>query len=105
MINARRYKHSISLLHTITTEDSYGKGAVQSTNKVLDTFAAVTPLNIDRVRYENTQAIQAAYRFTIRYTDKVFNVIEWQGKQYAVNSVINVGESNTELIINAQRAE
>jgi hypothetical protein len=105
MINARRYKHSISLLHTLLIEDDYGKGAVQSTIKVLDTFAAITPLNVDSVRYENTQAIQAAYRFVIRWTDKVFNVIEWQGKQYSVNSVINVGESNTELIINAQRAE
>ena len=105
MITARKYNHSISLLHTFTTEDDYGKGAVLSTQKVLDTFAAITPLNTDRVRYENTQAIQAAYRFTIRYTDKVFNVIEWQDKQYTVNSVINVDEANRELIISAQRAE
>lgn len=105
MINARKYKHSISLLHTTLTEDDYGKGKTAITTPVLDTFAAVTPLNTDRVRYENTQATQAAYRFTIRWTDKVFNVIGWQGKLYTVNSVINVEEANRELIINAQRVE
>lgn len=105
MINARKYKHSISLLRTLLIEDNFGKGAAQPPTKVLDTFAAITPLNVDRVRYENTRAIQEAFRFTIRWTDKVFNVIEWQGKQYSVNSVINVNESNTELIISAQRAE
>lgn len=105
MITARKYKHSISLRHTITTEDDYGKGAVLPTQKVLNTFAAITPLNTDRVRYENTQAIQEAYRFAIRWTDVVFNIVEWNGKQYTVNSVINVDEANRELIISAQRAE
>ena len=105
MIEARKYKHSISLLHTSLIEDDYGKGKTAQTVSVLETYAAVTPLNTDRVRYENTQAIQAAYRFTIRWTDKVFNSIQWQDKQYTVNSVINVNEANRELIINAQRVE
>ena len=105
MITARKYKHRISLLQTSIIEDDFGKGKASLTELVLDTFAEVTPLNVDSLRYENTQAIQSAYRFTTRWTDKVFNAIGWQGKLYKVNSVINVNEANKELIINAQRAE
>lgn len=93
------------MLSKSITEDDFGRGKAQSTQLVLETFAAITPLNIDRQRYENTQAIQEAYRFVIRWTDKIFNAIEWNGKQFSVNSVINVDEANRELIINAQRVE
>lgn len=105
MIQARKYKHSITLSLISVKEDDYGKGKIAETKAVLNTFAAVSQYSNDRTRYENTEARQTSMRFTIRWTDRHFNTVEYKGKQYVVESVINVNEANEELIINAQRVE
>ena len=104
-LTARKYRHNIQLILISSAEDEFGKGKIVSADVVLSTFADIIQTNSNKTRIENTNAQEMAYRFTIRYTDKSFNTICWNGKNYTVNSIENVNESNHELVINAQRAE
>lgn len=105
MLTARKYRENITLVLIATTQDEYGKSAATSTTEVLRTFANVIQSSSNRVRVENTNAQQEAYRFTIRYTDKAFNAVQWQGKTFVVQSIQNVNQDSRELVIYAQRAE
>lgn len=105
MLTARKYKERITLVLVSTTQDEFGKGVASPPKDVLNTFANVVQSSSNRVRVENTDAQQEAFRFTIRYTDKAFNVVRWRGKEYVVQSVENVNQEGRELVIYAQRAE
>lgn len=105
MLTARKYKENITLVLIATTQDEYGKSAASSTTEVLRIFANVIQSSSSRVRVENTNAQQEAYRFTIRYTDKAFNAVRWKGKTFVVQSIQNVNQDSRELVIYAQRAE
>ena len=105
MLTARKYRENITLVLIATTQDDFGKGVASSTTEVLRTFANVIQSSSNRVRVENTNAQQEAYRFTIRYTDKAFNAVRWKGKDYVVQSIQNVNQESRELVIYEQRAE
>lgn len=105
MLTARKYKQNITLVRISTTQDDFGKSASAPGMDVLSTFANVVQSSSNRVRVENTNAQQEAFRFTVRYTDKAFNVVRWRGKEYVVQSVENVNQESRELVIYAQRAE
>ena len=105
MLTARKYKENITLVLIATTQDDFGKGVASSTTEMLRTFANVIQSSSNRVRVENTNTQQEAYRFTIRYTDKAFNAVQWQGKTFVVQSIQNVNQESRELVIYAQRAE
>ena len=104
-LTARKYKHSIQLILISSVEDEFGKGKITSTTDVLSTFADVIQTNSIKTRVENTNAQQEHYRFTMRYTDVVFNAVRWRGINYIVSGITNVNESNAEIVVNAQRAE
>lgn len=104
MLTARKYRENITLILIATTQDEYGKSAASPTTEVLRTFANVIQSSSNRVRVENTNAQQEAYRFTIRYTNKAFNAVQWQGKTFVVQSIQNVNQESRELVIYAQRA-
>lgn len=105
MLTARKYKDRITLVLIATTQDEFGKEVNSSEQDVLDTFANVIQTGNSRVRVENANARQEAYRFTIRYTDKAFNAVRWKGNEYVVQSTENVNQQSRELVIYAQRAE
>ena len=105
MLTARKYKENITLVLIATTQDDFGKSVAYSTTEVLNTFANIIQSSSNRVRVENINAQQEAYRFTIRYTDKAFNAVQWQGKTFVVQSIQNVNQESRELVIYAQRAE
>lgn len=105
MLTARKYKERITLVLVSTTQDDFGKSASAPGMDVLSTFANVIQSSSNRVRVENTNAQQEAYRFTIRYTDKAFNAVQWQGKTFIVQSIQNVNQESRELVIYAQKAE
>ena len=105
MLTARKYKENITLVLIATIQDDFGKSVASSTAEVLNTFANVIQSSSNRVRVENTNAQQEAYRFTIRYTDKAFNAVRWKRKDFVVQSIQNVNQESRELVIYAQRAE
>lgn len=105
MLTARKYKERITLVLVSTTQDEFGKGVASPPKDVLNTFANVIQSSSNRVRVENTDAQQEAFRFTIRYTDEAFNVVRWRGKEYVVQSTTDVNQEGRELVIYAQRAE
>lgn len=105
MLTARKYKENITLVLIATTQDVFGKGVALPAIEVLNTFANVIQSSSSRVRVENSNAQQEAFRFTIRYTDKAFNAVRWKGKEYVVQSIENVNQESRELVIYAQRAE
>lgn len=105
MLTARKYKERITLVLVSTTQDEFGKGVASPPKDVLNTFANVIQSSSNRVRVENTDAQQEAFRFTIRYTDEAFNVVRWRGKEYVVQSTTDVNQEGRELVIYAQKAE
>lgn len=105
MLTARKYKERITLVLVSTTQDEFGKGVASPPKDVLSTFANVIQSSSNRVRVENTDAQQEAFRFIIRYTDKAFNVVRWRGKEYVVQSTTDVNQEGRELVIYAQKAE
>ena len=105
MLAARKYTKPITLILKSSETDDFGKGVVNPSEDVLATFAEVLQTNSSRTRVENSNATQTAYKFTIRYTDKAFNAVRYNGAEYVVNSVENVNEANREIVIYAQRAE
>ena len=105
MLTARKYKERITLVLVSITQDEFGKGVASPPKDVLSTFANVIQSSSNRVRVENTDAQQEAFRFTIRYTDKAFNVVRWRGKEYVVQSTTDVNQEGRELVIYAQKAE
>lgn len=105
MLTARKYNKPITLVLYSSATDDFGKGEIKTSEDVLATFADVNQSNSSRVRIENSNAVQTAMRFAIRYTDKVFNAVRYKGVEYITNSVEIVNEENRELVIYAQRAE
>lgn len=105
MLTARKYKERITLVLVSTTQDEFGKGVASPPKDVLSTFANVIQSSSNRVRVENTDAQQEAFRFTIRYTDEAFNVVRWRSKEYVVQSTTDVNQEGRELVIYAQKAE
>lgn len=103
MLKARRYDKPITLVLYSSVTDDFGKGEVETSEDVLYTFADISQTNSSRTRFENTNAQQEAYRFIIRYTNRVFNAVRWRGKEYIVQNIDNVNQANRELVINAQR--
>lgn len=105
MLTARKYREKITLVSFATIQDEFGKEVKSPAMDVLHTFANIIQTGNSRVRVENTNARQEAYRFTIRYTDKAFNAVRWKDNVYVVQSTENVNQQSRELVIYAQRAE
>lgn len=105
MLRSRKYKHTIILSYATTAMDDYGKGQITTKKDVLLTFADVVLVTNGRTRVENTNAWMENYKFTIRYTDKKFNLVRWEGAEYVVSSIEDVNQAHRELVIIAQRAE
>lgn len=105
MLGCRKYRESVILFRVVCTPDDFGKRQVSERTEVLRTFAEVIQTNSSRLKYEGVVAQQTAYTFRIRYTDVEFNIIQWQGVDYTVNSIENVNQRNKELVIYAQVAQ
>lgn len=105
MLKARRYTHPITLIFISSVTDDYGKGEISTSEDVLHTFADVVPTGRNRARIEGSNVTQVGYKFTIRYTDKAFNAVSYNGVEYIANSMENPNEENKEIVIYANRAE
>jgi hypothetical protein len=106
MLKARRYTHPITLIFISSVTDDYGKGEISTSEDVLHTFADVVPTGRSRARIEGSNVTQeVGYKFTIRYTDKAFNAVRYNGVEYIANSMENINEESKEIVIYANRAE
>lgn len=105
MLEGRKYKEQITLVNYNVVEDAFGKQKVENAESTFYTFAQVKQNNQSRVMYEGNRALQTAFVFTIRYTDFQFNKIIWNNKEYIVNSLENLNQSNKELVIYTQIVE
>lgn len=104
MLTARKYRKSVTLIFTPTTQDDYGKDVAGEPIEVLHTFADVAQTSNYRQMVAGERAEAVAMRFAIRYTNVAFNGLRYKGEDFTVVSVDNVNQADRELVITAQKA-
>lgn len=107
MINAGKYNRKIKIYRTEVIEDSEGFQSLQKT-LVLSPYANVKTTKGFTLIINNSDFEKALTNFTIRYPHTEINrdmTIEFRGKEYTIQYLNNIDESNVELEIQAKIVE
>lgn len=107
MINAGKYNRKIKIYRTEVIEDSEGFQSLQKT-LVLSPYANVKTTKGFTLIINNSDFEKALTNFTIRYPHTEINrdmIIEFRGKEYTIQYLNNIDESNVELEIQAKIVE
>lgn len=104
MINAGKYKHKIIIKSIIISEDNEGFKS-KTVQTVLTTKASVKTTSGYTLLANNTDFEKATTNFTIRYPKVAITrdmLVYYKDKEYSIEYLNNINESNTELEIQAK---
>lgn len=91
---ARRYTQPIELLYAAPSVDEYGHVSLGAPEPVLSAFAHVEQMSATKTMMTFQQADVVGVEIEMRWTDKAFNGIRWQGHDIVFSHPENVGERN-----------
>lgn len=96
---ARRYTQPVELLYATPEVDDYGHVSLGNPTSVANAFAHVEQMSATKTMMTFQQADIVGVEIEMRWTDKLFNRIRWNGHDIVFSHPENVGERNRILRI------